>query len=47
MQKLLQGYLFNSIMQRLKHDMCAFLHAHVWDSYFHSPLGNWRVSFQE
>lgn len=31
MQKLLQGNLFNSIMQRLKHDMwCAFLHAHRW-----------------
>lgn len=45
--KTWQGYLFNGIMQRLKHDMCAFLHAHIWGSCFHSPLGNWKVSFQE
>lgn len=47
MQKTSQGFLFNRIMQRLKHDMCAFLHAHVWGNCFHSPLGNWKVSFQE
>lgn len=48
MQKLLQGYLLISIMQRLKYDMwCALLHAHGWGSCFHSPLANWRVNFQE
>lgn len=47
MQKLVKATCLMALCKDLKHNMCAFLHAHIWGSCFHSPLGNWKVSFQE